>query len=1089
MNMGKKTRIQHGLRLLKLVTIISLLSGLFFENAVMAASNDNLFAYNNGFELTPDFTAWSKSSISGATVSVQQSVVHSGTKAAQIVFDGTDKTLEIDRFAQVEAGESYYYESWLKTEGLLSDGFKPQITFMGYKGNTFKRVMFSTDAVMAEQDWTKYSGSFTMNEDEDKVRMLIRRRSGGGGITGSLYADDVVLSMKPDGLEVTPSLQLFSIGADLDLGIMKVIANYGAETFDVSSSVHWSVAGGDGTIDNQYLSYTGDSSGGMVNLSAEYLGTTAASTIQFIQDETPPTAPQHLQAVKVGISSIQLEWDAAEDNVSVAGYDIYLNGEPVAAVTGTQYTANGLSPSTVQSFHVKAKDGAGLQSPFSAELMVSTLSNISPAMAEVDAEHIIKSVSNRMLGYNHDWYQSQIAIMEDEPNSLNIKQEYFDLLEEFQLPMTFHRMAGSDSQFFKWQWAVGDIDERIPQSTWAEPANIYRFGPAEWIKSAQQLDPDAEFVWNFNMRMDTVIEHADAVEYLTGNGLDNPNDGVNWALKRIEAGIVEPVNVIIWELGNELDFAKFTGQFGPDGVENYIQASKQTMEEVRKLNPDAKFAALAKSAPWDNYNDTTEWKEWHRAVLQQMGDEIDYITFHPYYLGYPISKMEQYLDAIRDDILSITGSDRIKVYLSEHSVWPETLPDKTWRESWFLTHALKGILGTAQFYNRMFQREEIVAASYHSFTSGPWGLIYKSAETERLYLTGISDLMKLLSESLGNDVVEVTLSGEMTSPTDPEANLTINAMTTDHGMNLVIVNRDPELNRQITFSGLENYRVVKEKTLTADTLLSHNTGTQEEIRVTTQDVEGQGAFQTYLMPAKSMTVIELETLQLEPDIEPDSGTNPETYVGTNPETDPRAEVGIGPDVTNTDDIIARVEFSDIASHWARNEIKALAAKGIVIGTGDGTFAPNKNTTRAEFVTILARALNWQGTGNAINFADVSDEDWYAEAVRAAFETGIIKGDGKSFFPNAPITREEMATILIRVWKIFRDGIITPSSDLPSSIMDEAEISDWASEAVHQAYALGLLKGKLNDLFAPKDRAARAEVAVVITRLLNALPAK
>lgn len=1085
MNMGKKTKTRHGFRLIKLVTIISLLSGLIFESAVMAAPNDNLFAYNSGFELAPDFTAWSKSSIAGATVSVQQSVVHSGSKAAQFVFDGTDKVLEIDRFAQVAAGGSYYYEGWLKTEGLLSNGFMPQITLMAYKGNTFKRVMLSTDEVMAEQDWTKYSGSFTMNEDEDKVRILIRRRSGGGGITGSLYADDVILAKKPDGLEVIPSLQLFSIGGDLDLGIMKVLANYGTETFDVSSAVNWSVAGGSGTIDNQYLSYTGDSSGGQVSLNAEYLGSTATSTVQFIHDENPPTAPQQLEAVKVGISSIQLEWDTAEDNVSVAGYDIYLNGEVIAAVTDTQYTANGLSPSTVHSFQVKAKDGSGLQSPFSPELIVSTLSNISPAMAEVKEEHIIKEASNRMLGYNHDWYQSQIAIMEEDPNSLTIKQEYFDLIEEFQLPMAFHRMAGSDSQFFKWQWAVGGIDERIPQSTWAEPANKYRFGPAEWIKSIQQLEPSAEFVWNFNMRMDTALEHADAVEYLTGNGLDNPNDGVNWALKRIEAGIVEPVNVIIWELGNELDFAKFTGQFGPDGVDNYIQASKQTMEEVRKLNPDAKFAALAKSAPWDNYNDTTEWKKWHRAVLEQMGDEIDYITFHPYYLGYPISKMEQYLDAIRDDILAITGSDRIKVYLSEHSIWPETLPDKTWRESWFLTHALKGVLGTAQFYNRMFQREEIVAASYHSFTSGPWGLIYKSAETERLYLTGISDLMKLLNESLGNDVVEVVLSGEMTNPADPEANLSINAMTTDNGMNLVIVNRDPELNRQITFSGLNNYRIVKEKTLTADTLLSHNTGTQEQIYVTTQNVEGQGAFQAYLMPAKSITVIELVTLP-EPDQETNSETNPDTSTGTNPATDSDKEVRTEPGLTNADETIKRVEFPDILLHWARKDIEQLAAKGIVIGLSNGTFAPNKNTTRAEFVTIIARAFNWKSAGNAMNFGDVSKGDWFSEAVHAAFEKGIIKGDGKSFYPNAPITREEMATIIIRVWQLFQEDVVPQSSELYSSIRDEAEISVWASEAVHQAYALGLITGKLNHLFAPKDHSTRAEVAVVINRLLNVL---
>jgi alpha-L-arabinofuranosidase len=840
---------------------LTILQLFIYESAVSAAANDNLFAYNSGFELTPDYTGWGKGAVSGATVTIQGGVVRSEAKAAKIVFDGSDKTLEIDRFSAVEGGTAYYYELWLKTDNITSSGHKPQITLMGYNGNTFKRVIQSTVETSSNQDWTKYEGTIVMNTDENKVRLLIRRAAGGGGITGTLYADDTVLAKKPDSLTVTPNYQQFSIGNSFDLSMLPVSAQYGSTSIEVTPAVKWSVSSGTAYVLNNRLYFTGSSGGGTATLQASYMGTSATATIDFVQDNESPTAPDNLRAEQIGISKVILRWDAASDNIMVTGYDVYMNNVLTASVTGNVYTPEGLTPNSSYVFKVIARDGAGLLSGPSQELTVKTKSDVSAAAASIDTSDIIKQASKRMLGYNHDWYQSQIAIMEDNPASLNIKTEYTSLLQNFGLPMPLNRMAGSDSQVFQWQQAVGDLAQRTPQSTWGEPAAVYRFGPAEWLHSVLEVDSNAEFVWNFNMMLDTPEEHADAVEYLTGAGGGvNPNGGIDWAQRRIDAGIIAPVNVAVWELGNELDFAKYNSKFGPDGVEAYIQACRETILEVRKLIPDAKIAVLAKTSPWSDYNDDVVWREWHQTILQELGDEIDDMTFHPYYLGYPISKMEQYLDAIRDDIVQITGSDRIKVFLSEHAVWPEELPGKTWKESWYQTHALKGVLGTAQFLNRMFQREEIASATYHSFSSGPWGMVYKSPDTGQLYLTGIADLMKLLNESLGSEVVRVTLTGEHTEVGNPYASLTVNAMKTATGINLVIVNREPELKRQIQFSGLNGYVPVKETILTADSLDSHNTGTSQEIQVNTSELTGNVPFATYLMPAKSIVVLTLDTI-------------------------------------------------------------------------------------------------------------------------------------------------------------------------------------------------------------------------------------
>ncbi|MNI39093.1 Endoglucanase precursor [compost metagenome] len=154
---------------------------------------------------------------------------------------------------------------------------------------------------------------------------------------------------------------------------------------------------------------------------------------------------------------------------------------------------------------------------------------------------------------------------------------------------------------------------------------------------------------------------------------------------------------------------------------------------------------------------------------------------------------------------------------------------------------------------------------------------------------------------------------------------------------------------------------------------------------------------------------------------------------------------------------------------------------------DGLFAPNKTTTRAEFVTMLVRAMNWIDAGEGIDFRDVSAEDWFAVEIRTASNKGVITGDGLLFFhPNKPITREEMAVIIIRVWRMLSVAGLPSLDGVKLSSVDRAMISEWAEEAVLQANKLGLLQGKAEDRLAPHELANRAEAAVVINRLLHAL---
>lgn len=174
-------------------------------------------------------------------------------------------------------------------------------------------------------------------------------------------------------------------------------------------------------------------------------------------------------------------------------------------------------------------------------------------------------------------------------------------------------------------------------------------------------------------------------------------------------------------------------------------------------------------------------------------------------------------------------------------------------------------------------------------------------------------------------------------------------------------------------------------------------------------------------------------------------------------------------------------FADITGHWAQKQITELYEKKIINGINDSTFAPDNNITRAEIATIIAKALNLKGD-NA-DFDDVKNDMWFYESVSAVKNEGIMSGDGTSFRPNEKITREEVAKMLANIAK---NKNLEPKSETTVKYTDEGEMSDWATESIYYVSSLGLLNGKAQGVFAPKSYATRAEIAVLIVRLLGQL---
>ncbi|CAK4844822.1 unnamed protein product [Aphanomyces euteiches] len=177
-------------------------------------------------------------------------------------------------------------------------------------------------------------------------------------------------------------------------------------------------------------------------------------------------------------------------------------------------------------------------------------------------------------------------------------------------------------------------------------------------------------------------------------------------------------------------------------------------------------------------------------------------------------------------------------------------------------------------------------------------------------------------------------------------------------------------------------------------------------------------------------------------------------------------------------------FTDVATnHWAFKTIQELAAKQAVNGTSDTAFEPERAITRAEFTALLVKALKLTKQGDTI-FADVTANDWYAQAVSIAYQAGIIKGKSKTTFdPNGKITREEMVAMIMQAYKLLK-GNTSLKTDVKFS--DESKVSAWALDDLKAASALNLIHGRSAEQFVPKGTTTRAEAAQAIYNLLPSL---
>lgn len=177
-------------------------------------------------------------------------------------------------------------------------------------------------------------------------------------------------------------------------------------------------------------------------------------------------------------------------------------------------------------------------------------------------------------------------------------------------------------------------------------------------------------------------------------------------------------------------------------------------------------------------------------------------------------------------------------------------------------------------------------------------------------------------------------------------------------------------------------------------------------------------------------------------------------------------------------------FTDVpgANNWAHAGIDYCVSNGLMYGVGGSRFAPQAATTRAQIVQILYSLSGSPSVSGAAPFTDLT-QDWYKNAVHWAYQTGVVSGmSATTFAPNVPVTREQIAVILMGyAQKVLGVSRTWTPADL-SRYPDASRVSAWAHNALADTVSLGLISGTLRGGQAyldPQGSATREQVATIL----------
>ncbi|RQW05272.1 alpha-N-arabinofuranosidase [candidate division KSB1 bacterium] len=197
------------------------------------------------------------------------------------------------------------------------------------------------------------------------------------------------------------------------------------------------------------------------------------------------------------------------------------------------------------------------------------------------------------------------------------RTDYIDALKE--LEITNMRWPGGNFVMgYNWQDGIGPKDQRPARINlaWGGIDNNH-VGTDEWIALNKAIG--SENVICVNLGLATIQDACYWVEYC------NYKKGIYYSDLRTKNGHKEPYNIKIWDIGNEVDGAPW--ELGYKNADDYVKMAREAAKAMKAVDNSINLVASGSSY----YEDTGQWVEWNRKVLEGLGDKIDYISIHRYW--------------------------------------------------------------------------------------------------------------------------------------------------------------------------------------------------------------------------------------------------------------------------------------------------------------------------------------------------------------------------------------------------------------------------------------------------------------------------
>lgn len=484
---------------------------------------------------------------------------------------------------------------------------------------------------------------------------------------------------------------------------------------------------------------------------------------------------------------------------------------------------------------------------------------------DINPDKAVSYASEYLYGIGAEWNNGYVdtAITGSPSVSAEARQLVIEALKGSKFPL--YRQAGVTSSYFRWKDSIGPVEER-PSYSIMNVLNYRVFGEqrvhytipgglqaglVEWLEQGVGINENCRFAIVVNMLNDSIENISDFVRFMSLE-VDDPKaigtDGINWAQKRADYGFKEPFKDVVWCLGNELEQTK-TGSGSVFTLDYYVSESKKYIDVIREVEPDALIAALASTGVTANREDRYEM---HRYVLRELGDRIDYLDVHSYYgNGVMADGLIRCLEQIKKDIKEITGSDHIRVFISEYGMSESgSVPNK---------HAMQGACYTAEMFNRGLSIDIMELAAMFSFSgynfqkeSEQWAYCYR--ENDGTYgRTAVGDVLDLYATYGVGNVLDTEISDYGRTTNGSFAATAIK----DSGGNInVLMSNATDTDEVQLDIGLEGYSAKKTIEIKGASLSSSNTTGRHEVNTT--ETECDAAQKSFIVPKACVKVIVFE---------------------------------------------------------------------------------------------------------------------------------------------------------------------------------------------------------------------------------------